>query len=865
MSAESKVYLVLRKGDAFVELSLWLSHHAKTGAEVTVLTRRPGTWTLGESAKQGREARTVGSSHEEAEALLRAEAQKLVKRGYVAEVTPFPRLDEAQQDLVLAFGGNLAAPPVGSDRRAPIFQVGRGGDTAISEAEDRALHRFARAVGLTARDPHGNTVLHAAARCSSVSLAEACLAAGVDPDAPGSRGSTPRQIASGQDPGNPARARLLELFARSRAAPRPTTRELCQAAGRGDLAEVRRCLAAGVSASAHDPDDEPPLFWAARSRVSESDAVLAELLAAGATPDDDVLEEALGSELAASVAIPRVERLVAAGVRPGDEWLLYFLSCTRYAAATRRALREALHPEVEIPLATAVTMRDLEAVRRALARGEDPDQEINSFPLLHLAACDGGFGEPFVVTMPASAAIVEALLEAGASQDVPRTPYRAGDEDHLLDGFPPFGRRADEAPRRALARGVEPSRRGELERIVAALAAARPAKIAPAVQAPVRPRAHEAQEGARTMDARTVAEKGITGKRFHLRPTKELRLDSAPFPFSALLAEPAFAEIEELDLAEHSLPPEAIAALLAWPRLAQLRVLDLTWNHVGWDLVDRLFASQALAGLSALRLSSSFGVGAEQEARARTSIATIAAGTALVGLEELVLGGMRAKVKGAEAFGAIEGYPKLSRLAYRGDEAKGKQVEGLAANPILAQLEELDVSCSGVTAKQLGLLFKSGNTGRLRSLDVRISALKSAGWALFATHASSLPALERLSLESTSGDEAALVKLSQAKLPALRELNLSGNESCATEASLEALARAPFLPQLRTLDLLATRPSAAALHAFVAAARLDALETLRIGHDRIGDEGVAILRSHPRLASARIEGVKVGLPGLVEL
>jgi len=249
--------------------------------------------------------------------------------------------------------------------------------------------------------------------------------------------------------------------------------------GRGDLAAVLACLAAGVSPDAREAHvDRSALHAAASSEEPGGLAVIERLLQAGANPaaDADLLERALGFQRAPALFLPRLLRLIEAGARADARAIVAWMEDTSYSAEVRRALRALLPPAATIPLATAVTMRDLDAVRQALARGEDPDQEIDTFPLLHLAACDGGFGEPFVATMPASAAIVEALLAAGASPDVPRPRYRFGDPEHLVPGFPAFGRRADEAPRRALARGVAADRREELERIVAALVRARPAK-----------------------------------------------------------------------------------------------------------------------------------------------------------------------------------------------------------------------------------------------------------------------------------------------------------------------------------------------------------------------------------------------------
>ena len=487
-------YIVLRKGDKYVTLSSWLDHKVD-GAEVATYTRGTGTWAEGQHAKEGAKKRTDCATHAEARALLLAEGQKLVAKGHVAETHPFLKLDEEAQDLVESLGGSLATPPVGMDRRAPIFQVSRAGDTPIDEAEDRALGRFARAVGLSAKDERGNTVLHAAAKCSSVALAEACLAAGASPDAPGWRDATPRTLATGLSPKNKARAKLLALFENAQGPAAPTSRELCQAAEHGNVAEVRRALAAGVSVSGPDPvSAKPPIFWAARSSSPESDEVLGLLLGAGATIDgDEVLEEAMGQGLEAAVAVPKVERLVRAGARPSEAVVLEWLDRTELAAGTRRALVAALRGAgafaAKIPLSSAVTMRDVEAVREALAAGADPHATLRFQPLLHLAACDGcftasdpGTKKPAVhVTMPASAEIVEALLAAGASADATRESTDDDAQDSLA-GFDALGKRADDAPKAALkalksaSAPADVARKAELERITKAIQAARKAR-----------------------------------------------------------------------------------------------------------------------------------------------------------------------------------------------------------------------------------------------------------------------------------------------------------------------------------------------------------------------------------------------------
>ncbi len=266
MALDGWVYVVMRKGEKYVRLSIWLDHHTK-GHEIATFRRGTGTWVEGQHAKDGPEKKTDCTSHAEARDLLHAEAKKLFAKGHIAEMHPFLKLDEEAMEIVTTYGGSLATPAVGMDRIAPIFRVTRVNSKAISPEEDRALRRLADAVGLTTRDPQtGTTVLHTAADCSSVSLAEACLAAGAFARRAGAPRQDTRSIADSLAPKNPARAKLLALFEAKSGSAVLNARDLCQAAERGDLDAVNKCLAAGVSADAKDPaSHKSALFWASRS------------------------------------------------------------------------------------------------------------------------------------------------------------------------------------------------------------------------------------------------------------------------------------------------------------------------------------------------------------------------------------------------------------------------------------------------------------------------------------------------------------------------------------------------------------------------------------------------------------------------
>lgn len=478
MALDGWVYVVMRKGEKYVRLSIWLAHHTK-GHEIASFRRGTGTWVEGQHAKDGPEKKTDCASHAEARELLHAEAKKLFAKGHIAEMHPFLKLDEEAMDIVTTYGGSLTTPAVGMDRIAPIFRISRGRDKAISPEEDRALRRLADAVGLTAQDPQTkSTVLHIAADCSSVSLAEACLAAGASPDTPDRHDRTPRSNADALSPKNPARAKLLALFEARGGPAALTARDLCQAAERGDLDLVNQCLAAGVSADAKEPTShKSALFWAARSAEPSALQVIDRLLANSANPNADadggVLEAALGQRRDPALSVPRLQRLIAAGARAEENLIIEWLGDTSYPAESRRTLvselRRASAFSAKIPLEAAVTMRDVEAVRAALAAGADPNEK-QTVSLLHLAAADGGYSNVVgkrlvpVVTMPANAEIVELLLKAGANPDA----RASRDDDFQVEGFESVaGNRAERAMESLLE--TRDARSAERERIVKAI------------------------------------------------------------------------------------------------------------------------------------------------------------------------------------------------------------------------------------------------------------------------------------------------------------------------------------------------------------------------------------------------------------
>lgn len=505
-SPDRVLELTFRKGDRCVALRLETFHRADNQAEGSIYTRTPGT-LVNDYVKSGAIKRTVSPSHAAGERLFHHEVTKLAGQGFVPVVRLFSSLaNDEELDLIVAHGGSLAAPALGSPR-ALIFVTSRDQGSAISSAEDRVLRRHVDAVGLHSQDDVGTTLLHVAARLSSVALAHACLDAGMDPDALNAVGHSPRFLAQALAPENTARDDLLQRF-ESRSGPvAPTVTDLHRAAGYGEVAAVRRLLAAGIPVDAPDPADPTrparPLFHAVGSKALGSVEVVTLLLAAGADAlvPPDLLRETLGWRMPDAVAIPKLQRLVQAGARLSEVETLELLDDAQAGVDTRRALLAALREvdafTVTLPLSTAVLLRDVDAAKAALARGEDPNGTIAGLPLLLLAATEGGHSfadrqgaTHFTPLAPASLPLVECLLAAGAD---PTTRTDFTDDDELPQTLAPFltaGDSALDSAHRALGlteRLTHPvswaTRVPELQAIEAALAAALRARgVTPAMR-----------------------------------------------------------------------------------------------------------------------------------------------------------------------------------------------------------------------------------------------------------------------------------------------------------------------------------------------------------------------------------------------
>lgn len=225
------------------------------------------------------------------------------------------------------------------------------------------------------------------------------------------------------------------------------------------------------------------------------------------------------------------------------------------------------------------------------------------------------------------------------------------------------------------------------------------------------------------------------------------------------------------------------------------------------------------------------GVGAQSAARLFDS-------QHLTALTELSVGSELSTPPALAALVNGPAFPRLKALTVRNDRRAGGSIAGeLARYTGPARLETLDVTGNRIVAEALAPLL--------------------AG-----------PALERVAELNLTNNHLGLLgseALAAVELPHLRALSLTGTRP--TDAGVVALARARFLPTLRALLLSHNTLSVATADA-LAAAPLDELSVLGLGHAHIGDRGAELLAQSAALRNLRalyLDDCRIGDAGAIAL
>ncbi|MDP2313198.1 MAG: hypothetical protein Q8P41_09860 [Pseudomonadota bacterium] len=240
-----------------------------------------------------------------------------------------------------------------------------------------------------------------------------------------------------------------------------------------------------------------------------------------------------------------------------------------------------------------------------------------------------------------------------------------------------------------------------------------------------------------------------------------------------------------------------LLAILADPRVPDLRDVELADNAITVVGVQALLDHAKTAGLRALHLGSN--------PLGDAGLVALAGSSRLANVERLLLGNVGATSAGVAALAGTRNASALTmvELGYQavGDHGAVALV-GLPAGTLLLQ----KAGIGGVGARAL----LAGAAATSLTLDENpIGAGGLVGLTALA------PTLMSLSLKQTALGPADAAALAALPAPALRHLSLAYAD--LGDDGVHAIAGAPWLGQLKSLDLTGTRASAAAYAALRAA------------------------------------------------
>jgi hypothetical protein len=247
-----------------------------------------------------------------------------------------------------------------------------------------------------------------------------------------------------------------------------------------------------------------------------------------------------------------------------------------------------------------------------------------------------------------------------------------------------------------------------------------------------------------------------------------------------------------LDLPSESLTDAEIATVVASDRVRPFTQVTLGGNRLTEVGARTLLTSDKATGVTSLMLD------ANQLGDAGL---TAVADDAPAGLWDLFVGSNAATSAGAMAIARI---PRLHRLSVGGQPVSDGGAAALAA----ADAEIIEVSLAEVGGAGARVLLHGG---RARTVDLSRNPIGPGGLQDLGSLA---PGLEQVSIAHAKLDARDAAALAAANAPGLRHLDLSYNP--LGDAGLNALAHAPWLATLQTLDVMGTGgslPARAALRA----------------------------------------------------
>jgi uncharacterized protein (TIGR02996 family) len=331
----------------------------------------------------------------------------------------------------------------------------------------------------------------------------------------------------------------------------------------------------------------------------------------------------------------------------------------------------------------------------------------------------------------------------------------------------------------------------------------------------------------------------------------------------AFAQRPELARVRCLAFFDATLGTRGLAMLCASPYLERQRVLEPTMCRVGPEGAGAVGRMPALANLRGLRLCDnpigdagaravfeSPHTGAMETLGMRNCSLTGRSVPALVQfaarnpLIDLSIGGNRIP---AEATEVLFASPDLAGLRCLALDHNPVALPALARAGHLQHLEELGVGWAGAEDDQLADLLASTVLADVQVLRLAGNSFGPRASAALAAHG--LPCVQSLFLLSCNLGASDLQQFQRAAVPALRELDLSGNP--LGPAGARALVSGPFLAAVTAVHLSGCDLGDDGAEALAGAGCLAGVRRLFLGGNQIGNRGALALARSPHLEGVR--------------
>lgn len=318
-----------------------------------------------------------------------------------------------------------------------------------------------------------------------------------------------------------------------------------------------------------------------------------------------------------------------------------------------------------------------------------------------------------------------------------------------------------------------------------------------------------------------------------------------------LFADDVMGGLHSLDLSEAYLVENTLNAVLKSSPVANLRVLQIDSNKI-----PMVAQSKGLGSLRELLIRPSYNSDPQL-------INPLAGRQGLAGVRRLFVSGNPLGPGGVRGLLGGPAFQAMTQLALGSAGCQPEDALALATSPRLTGLTELVLSDNPILDLGAEALASSPNLRCLEVLDLRNNGLGQRG-ALAVAASPVLATVESLDLSDNSLGTEGCQALARAPMPALRRLSLNG---CAVgPAGLKALAKGPWLANLRQLTLARNGITAAGLEEFLAGCA--SLESIDLQENRLGPAGaevVAACRQMARLCELNIAGNGLGDSGMLSI